>query len=234
MLIHSVQQNLGHEAVTDVCGFKHWFVPEQILFPMDVMVVVIARDPYDWIRSLHANPWHAHPSLKTLDFAAFIRAEWHSYWDSEFGGVADGHPVLGREMLHERCPHSGRRFDNALAKRTAKLRQWSGLRDRAMHVALLDYATFRASPDAVIAALADAAGLARTRPFVAERSYKGQGFFPFTPTDYPPIDPDDGQHIRQWLDPAVEARFGFALGTVDDQGPTETPRRPIVTPGPLI
>ena len=215
MLIHSLRQNLGEHAVTDAGGFKHWFVPEQILFPADVMVVVIARDPFDWVRSLHANPWHAHPTLKTLDFPAFIRAEWHSYWDSEFGGVVEGHPVLGREMLHERCPDTGDRFANVLAKRTAKLRQWSGLDDRAMHLALLDYATFRASPEAVVAALAGAAGMERVEPFVAERSYKGQGFFPFTPTDYPAMAPEDVQHIARWLDPAVEARFGFATRADD-------------------
>jgi len=211
VLIRSIEANLGRAAFTESYGFKHWFVPEQVLYPRDVMVLTVARDPVDWVRSLHRQPWHAHPELKRLDFSDFIRAPWHSYWDSEFWGVEDDHPVLGREMLHERCPHTGERFANPLAKRTAKLRHWSGLHDRAHHVALLGYDSFLADPAGVIADLASATGLATADPFIAQDSYKGQGRRTFTPTAYPPVSDADLDHIHAWLDPAVEARFGFSI-----------------------
>jgi hypothetical protein len=211
VLIRSIEANLGRDAFTEAQGFKHWFVPEQVLFPRDVMVLVVARDPVDWVRSLHRQPWHAHPDLKRLDFSDFIRAPWHSYWDTEFWGVEQDHPVLGREMLHERCPHTGERFANALAKRTAKLRHWSDLHDRAHHVALLGHDAFVADPAGVIAALSAATGIPCVQPFVAQDSYKGQGHRPFTPTPYPPVSDSDLAHIHAWLDPEVEARFGFLL-----------------------
>ena len=211
VLIRSIEANLGRDAFTEGYGFKHWFVPEQVLFPRDVMVLAVARDPVDWVRSLHRQPWHAHPDLKALDFSDFIRAPWHSYWDHEFWGVEDDHPVLGREMLHERCPATGRRFANALAKRTAKLRHWSGLHNRAHHVALLGHDAFCADPAGVIADLSAATGLAHAQPYVPQDSYKGQGHRPFTPTVYPPLSAADLDHIHAWLDPEVEARFGFAI-----------------------
>lgn len=209
--IRSVEANFGRDAFTEAYGFKHWFVPEQVLFPRDVLVLAIARDPFDWVRSLHRQPWHAHPDIKALGFSDFIRAQWHSYWDTEFWGVETDHPVLGREMLHERCPQTGDRFANALAKRTAKLRHWSSLGDRAHHVALLNYATFVRDPQAVITAIADTTGMACADPFVSLDSYKGQGHRPFVPTTYPKIVDDDVTHICEWLDPSVEARFGFTL-----------------------
>ncbi|MGT2514374.1 hypothetical protein ACVOMT_09185 [Sphingomonas panni] len=186
-------------------------MPEQVLFPRDVLVLAVARDPVDWVRSLHRQPWHAHPELKALGFSDFIRAPWHSYWDREFWGVEDDHPVLGREMLHERCPDTGERFANPLAKRTAKLRHWSGLHDRAHHVALLSHEAFVADPAGVIADLSAATGLAMADPFVAQDSYKGQGKRPFTPTAYAEISDADRAHIHAWLDPEVEARFGFDI-----------------------
>lgn len=211
VLIRAIEANLGRDAFTEACGFKHWFVPEQILFPRDVMVLAVARDPVDWVRSLHRQPWHAHPELKALGFSDFIRAEWHSYWDTEFWGVEGDHPVLGREMLHERCPTTGRRFANALAKRTAKLRHWSELHDRAHHVALLSHEAFVADPAGVIADLSAATGIAQVGPYVAQDSYKGQGHRPFTPTAYAPVSDADLAHIHAWLDPEVEARFGFDI-----------------------
>ena len=211
VLIRSIEANLGPTAFTESYGFKHWFVPEQVLFPRDVMVLAVARDPVDWVRSLHRQPWHAHPELKALGFSDFIRAPWHSYWDKEFWGVEDDHPVLGREMLHERCPDTGERFANPLAKRTAKLRHWSGLHDRAHHVALLSHEAFVADPAGVIADLSAATGLPMADPFVSQDSYKGQGKRPFTPTAYADISDTDRAHIHAWLDPEVEARFGFTI-----------------------
>ncbi|KQN00432.1 hypothetical protein [Sphingomonas sp. Leaf25] len=217
VLIRSIEANLGPAAFTESCGFKHWFVPEQVLFPRDVMVLVIARDAVDWVRSLHRQPWHAHPELKALGFSDFIRAPWHSYWDQEFWGVDSDHPVLGREMLHERCPMTGDRFANPLAKRTAKLRHWSELGDRAHHVALLGQDAFLADPQGVIDALAAATGLTRSEPFVSHDSYKGQGFRKFVPTRYDRVSDADLAHIHAWLDPDVEARFGFDIPAAQAQ-----------------
>ncbi len=95
-IARTIDGNFGEAARTEAYGFKHWFVPDQVLFRDDVLVLVIARNVFDWARSLHRQPWHAHPDVKTLAFSDFVRSPWHSYWDDEFWGISEGHPCEGR------------------------------------------------------------------------------------------------------------------------------------------
>ncbi len=209
LVTRAIEANLPAVTITEAFGFKHWFVPPQTLFVKDTLVLVVARDAFDWARSLHRQPWHAHPDLKAKPFDAFIRSDWHSYWDDHFGHIEPGHPMHGDEMLHERDPETGARFANCIAKRTAKLRHWSSLTDRAHNVALLGYDAFARDPAAFIAALAHATGVESRTPFVPITSYKGQGHAPYVPTPYPPLAADDADHIAAWLDSDVEAAFGL-------------------------
>lgn len=210
VLAKLVRANFGEAALTDRYGFKHWFVPEQTLFPPSVLALVVAREPRGWVRSLHRQPWHAHPDLKRLAFSDFIRAEWHAYWDGEFAGITERHPLHGREMLHERDPLSGLRFANPLRKRTAKLGHWSALAARAPQVALLDHDVLHRDPRALLAALGRLLGREPSWDLGPAETYKGNGFRRFEPRRDPPLDEADDAFIRSQLDPVVEARFGFA------------------------
>ena len=221
LVTRAIEANLPGVEITEAFGFKHWFVPPQTLFVKDTLVLVVARDAFDWARSLHRQPWHAHPDLKAKPFDAFIRSDWHSYWDDHFGHIEPGHPMHGDEMLHERDPETGQRFVNCIAKRTAKLRHWSALTDRAHNVGLLGYDAFACDPAAFVTALAAAAGLARHDVYVPITSYKGQGYEPYVPTAYPDLAPADIEHIAAWLDPEVEAAFGLSARYADrHQSPT--------------
>ncbi len=215
LVTRAIEANMPGVEITEAFGFKHWFVPPQTLFVKDTLVLVVARDAYDWARSLHRQPWHAHPELKTKPFDAFIRSDWHSYWDDHFGHIEPGHPMHGDEMLHERDPETGERFANCIAKRTAKLRHWSSLTNRAHNVALLGYDAFARDPAAFVSALAAAAGLAHHPQFVPITSYKGQGYAPYVPTAYPDLAAADAAHIAAWLDPEIEAAFGLSADYAD-------------------
>ena len=215
LVTRAIEANMPGVAITEAFGFKHWFVPPQTLFVKDTLVLVVARDAYDWARSLHRQPWHAHPELKAKPFDAFNRSDWHSYWDDHFGHIEPGHPMHGDEMLHERNPETGERFANCIAKRTAKLRHWSSLTNRAHNVALLGYDAFARDPAAFVTALAAAMGLERHEPFVPITSYKGQGHAPYVPTAYPDLAAEDAAHIAAWLDPEVEAAFGLSADYAD-------------------
>ena len=215
LVTRAIEANMPGVEITEAFGFKHWFVPPQTLFVKDTLVLVVARDAYDWARSLHRQPWHAHPELKAKPFDAFIRSDWHSYWDDHFGHIEPGHPMHGDEMLHERDPETGERFANCIAKRTAKLRHWSSLSNRAHNVALLGYDAFARDPAAFVSALAAAAGLAHHPQFVPITSYKGQGYAPYVPTAYPDLAAADAAHIAAWLDPEIEAAFGLSADYAD-------------------
>jgi len=209
LVTRTIEANLPSVTMTEAFGFKHWFVPRQSVFVKDTLVVVVARDAFDWVRSLHRQPWHAHPELKAQPFDAFIRSDWHSLWDEHFGHVEPGHPMLGSEMLHERDPVTGERFANCIAKRTAKLRHWTALTTRAHNVALVGYDAFARDPATFTAALADAAGIPAPEAFEPITSYKGQGYEPYRPTRYAELTAADAAHIEQWLDSDIEAAFGL-------------------------
>lgn len=214
-IARTIDMNFGDEVPTRDYGFKHWFVPDQVLFRDDVLVLAIARNAFDWLRSLHRQPWHAHPELKRLPFSDFVRSPWHSYWDDEFWGIGEGHPLRGREMMHERDPATGERFVDPVAKRTAKLRHWSDLTSRAHNVALLAHQTLVADPEGVVRALAAATGLEAAPEFRRVWSYKGNGNRAFEPTRYEPISADDAAWIATRLDPEVERRFGLPVAMAE-------------------
>lgn len=209
IVARTIEENLPTARLVEDFGFKHWFVPPQTLFPNDTLVIVVARDAFDWVRSLHRQPWHAHPDLKAKPFPQFIRSDWHSCWDEHFDHVEDGHPMFGKEMMHERDPDTGKRFVNCIAKRTAKLRHWAGLPERSANVALVSYDAFIRAPAAFVAEIARVTGLEHRVRFVPVASYKGQGHFRYTPTAYGALTPNDVAHIETWLDPATEATFGL-------------------------
>ncbi|MBZ6378355.1 hypothetical protein B5C34_13295 [Pacificimonas flava] len=208
-LIRTLEANFEQGTFTEQFGFKHWFVPHELLIPDDALVLVIARNPESWLRSLHRNPWHAHPDLKALSFADFIRSEWHSYWDGDFWGVGPAHPLRGREMMHERDPATGQRFRNPLALRTAKLRHWTKLAERAPNVCLVPFELFRDRPEEVVRQLSAIVPHRRPGAFVAVDSYKGHGKRPFRPKDPAPLDQTDRNFVFSQLDPGVESLFGY-------------------------
>ena len=206
LITRLIERNFGESGVTSAFGFKHWFVPDQILFTDDVLALVIVRSPTDWLRSLHRQPWHTTVVADGFDFATFIRTPWASFWDEAFAGVGPDHPLLGSEMMHERDPESGDRFANPIALRTAKLRHWTALPYRAHNVALLSYEALRDAPQAIIAALARTTGMSNNA-FIPVDSYKGQGFYRYEPTPYAPMTRADAAHVTAWSDPDIEALF---------------------------
>lgn len=210
VVAQTLATNLPGARVTDEFGHKHWFVPEQTLFTKDSLTIVVARNAFDWARSLYRQPWHAHPDLKAKPFGEFVRSEWHSYWDEHVDHIEPGHPLFGTEMLHERDPATGERFANCIAKRTAKLRHWAALPARVHNVALVSYDAFARAPEHVVKSIAAATGLARSDQFAPVSSYKGQGHETYQPQRYRALSEQDIAHIGAWLDPAVEAQYGLS------------------------
>lgn len=209
-IIKLIEANLGRDAFTERYGFKHWWVPPQILFQPDVLVLAIARAPDAWLHSLHRQPWHVHESSRGLSFGAFVRTPWYSVWDDQFWGVDASHPMFGTEMMHERDLQTGERFADPVTMRTETLRHWAGLHGRAHNLALLDYEAVRTMPHRVIETLSAATGLPIAEGgFRPLDTYKGHGIKPFVSSSYPPLSDEDRAHVDSRLDPALEALFSM-------------------------
>ena len=46
----------------------------------DILFLIIAKNPYDWLNSLHRLPHHA-PLHMNISFSEFIRKKWECYWN---------------------------------------------------------------------------------------------------------------------------------------------------------
>lgn len=210
-LIKLLERNLEDIEFTEEFGFKHWLVPPGVEIPDDVFVIVIARQVDQWLRSLHAKPWHAHPDLKDLEFGEFIRAEWRSVWDDDFWGIDKEHPKFGQPIEEELCPRTGLPFPNAIAMRTAKLRNWIEVATRAAGHALVSHSEVVSRPEELMARLARASGSKTREEFMPVTTYKGGETRRFVPKDYPPLQTTDAAFVRRYLDNAVERQFALDL-----------------------
>ncbi|MEE4212016.1 MAG: hypothetical protein V2I43_22450 [Parvularcula sp.] len=206
-LIKLIETNFPELTFTEEYGFKHWLVPDWVQLPSDVLAIVIAREPGEWLRSLHNKPWHAHPDLKKLPFSEFIRAPWESLWDDDFWGVSPDCDIYNTPIVEERCPSTGKPFANPVAKRTAKLRNWVAVARQAGTYAFATHKTLVENPGAILDQIARSAGVERRADWTFLTSYKGAGEKPFVPTAYEPLSRADRDHVRQYLDESVERQF---------------------------
>ena len=206
-LIRLLERNLPDMRFTEEFGFKHWLVPADVRIPDDVFVVVIARPVDQWLRSLHANPWHAHPDLKAMPFADFIRAPWRSVWDEQFWGVDRSDPRFGKPIAEELDPQTGAPFANAIAMRTAKLANWIDTASRARGHLFVSHGELVSNPSAIVRRFANKASTRMAMPFVPVDSYKGQERKPFRPVRHEPLDAADAALVNAFTDHAIEAHF---------------------------
>ncbi|RPF71025.1 hypothetical protein [Aurantiacibacter spongiae] len=208
-LISLIEANFPSLQFTEEFGFKHWFVPDCTDIPADVMVIAVAREASDWLQSLFRNPWHAHPDLKAMSFADFIRAEWNSVWDTHFWGIDADHPLHGRPIAEELCPKTGERFGNVLLKRRAKLENWRSAAQRAGASFLVSHSRVVGDQKGLVADIARAAGISPPAQFTPVASYKGQNNRPFIPSRYPELEPEDRDFVLNHVDPELERAFGL-------------------------
>ena len=148
-----LRRNLWGVALTDAHGWKHGFTRRVVDDTPDCAFVVVVRDPFDWVCSLHRKPWHAAGPLRDLPLAQFLREPWWCEWGRDMElPVTD--PRIGTEMQHERDPSTGERFANVMRLRAGKLRDWLQLEGRVRHFALVRYEDAVAHGREVVRALA--------------------------------------------------------------------------------
>ncbi len=148
---------------TEALGWKHG-VPNMIALPPTFLTICAVRTPQKWAHSLYKRPWHAAPSVQSLDFTEFLRSPWQSYVDKlgHFDGVAPRLQPLGEELQWDRHPITGARYENIFAMRNLKHRALLSLPTRGASVVYVSLDAFNAAPEAFLADLSGAFGLKYT------------------------------------------------------------------------
>jgi len=187
-------------------GAKHWFYDKDHVIRVgtaSTLFLVIVRDPRTWLRSMWAQPYHVHSSLRGVTFDQFIQKEWRCNFD-ETSHTPPGHPNFGAEMMFERSPETGKRFANVVQMRSAKLRALLELRRIVDHFVVITYEELVSSPQTVVKFLETRFGLPRR----TERINLGKKH---APKPHEPLEERHVAHVKKYIDEEVEKIVGYAL-----------------------
>ncbi len=145
-----INKNFDSVIQTKDFGGKHWYIKDH--YPRcranqstdyqcvrslnesdDTLFVVLFRNPFDWLRSIQATPYHAWQH-SGLDFSAFIRKPWIS---SESSRVNLDWPdsAEGYWFIEE--------AENILRLRAMKIWHLRNLQEVVKHVCYINYEVLR-------------------------------------------------------------------------------------------
>lgn len=133
-------------------GWKHGFIKEKELKKghlEEVLFILIFKDPYAWISSMHEKPHHA-PQLYNMDFTNFIRSEWACYFGKNYRQRAETlaiNPLDPKdEIFIERHPVTKDRIENVVHLRNEKNKSFLSLDSRVPNVKYLRYEDLYVEP----------------------------------------------------------------------------------------
>ncbi len=173
----------------------------------DTLFFVIYRNPYDWLRSFHQQPFEAAQNLVGITFFDFIRTPWT---------VDPKLPVVQKELkrnpLVDLNPSNGKPFKNVMKLRTAKGKNMYKIDKWAKNTYFINYETVRDYPQEVLAELNGLFDLMPTRIYHPVKDYKGcKEFGKYEPKKYESISHFDLFHINSQLDEKFERSIGYKL-----------------------
>ena len=217
-LARLVEKNFAQVELTRAFGFKHWYIKDheprgrpnrstdfecvrRLDDADDTLFLVIHRNALDWLRSLHAKPYHA-PGHWNLSFSEFIRKPWLSFEPKRASPLWPADEE-GGYFIEE--------AENVVRLRSRKIRHFLNLEGRVPHVAFLRYEALVADLG-VLERVAEELDIPlRNRPLADEAFYFGGGAQTTFPSvrKYPPISPEDLAFIRRSLDWELESRLGY-------------------------
>lgn len=173
----------------------------------DTLFLILFRDPYDWLRSLNRNPWHAVSSLDKLPFSKFIRQEWRiNPKDSFLGRDVEENPYLDLNPL------TGKPFKNVMELRSAKIRTMLEIARLVDNVYVINYETVCNHQEEVLREISECYGLKKKEPFLPVIAYKGmEEAKKYKPVKYVPISQKDLKYINRHLDHELEELIGYKI-----------------------
>ena len=193
-------------------GHKHFFQDYQKLCKedtSDVLFVFVTRDIISWLSSMKHTPYHADlPIRNCTDFSKFIRMEWMCIHDKT-SGLSQLDKTYGSEMMIERDPDTGNRFENVIKMRTAKIDHCMALSQVVENFIHVRYEDVRDGPEDFIKNLSEQFEIRCKPKFSPITSMRGKGKVTYTPKEYDPVSDIDQLFILENLDECSETSVGY-------------------------
>lgn len=204
-----IAENIGLQAVSPF-GHKHYFqeVNPRIMTD-DTLFVFISRDIIEWLNSFMVNTFHADMSIRNCTaMKDFLRMEWKCIMDST-SGTPQTSKDYGNEMMCERDPETGGRFENVIKMRNSKMRHFLSIHENVEHFVHLRYEDVRDSPEEVLNEICSEFGLTRRGKFVDVKTIRGKGKVPYSRKIYPDMEADDLHFVMGNIDHSLEEQLGY-------------------------
>lgn len=194
-------------------GHKHFIQDIDKISKSDTsntLFLFITRDLIEWLQSILNNTFHADLPLRRCDdFSKFIRMEWKCIED-ETSGVSQTNPLYGKEMMCERDPSTGERYENVIKMRTRKIRHImvdvGCIVENFEHVR---YEDVRDDPQQWLENLSAKYEFGTLKKFTPIDSVRGKGRVQYKRKEYPEICKDDMDFILNELSLDVEEYIGY-------------------------
>lgn len=192
-------------------GWKH---TNKILFGLDyrksdydnVLFIYVVRNPYDWIRSLSNNRWHATPEVKKYKFSQFIRSEWKSIYDKDF--VNPKNPKFGT-ILTEDLDDLNNYHISPIHMRTYKIKKIEQQLSQIKNFIIINYDEVIKDPQLFIKNLSQKFKLDSSTNFDPILKYKGVTSTDYVKKIYYEINAEDLEYLNNILDWNLENKYGF-------------------------
>ena len=156
-------------------GFKHYpkkFSKDENMLIRQVPVVVVVRDPIEWLRSFYTTPWHAPSALRELPFEKFVQSEWWSVW-AEDALIDRSDSKYGSEIIEDRDVETGLRYANPLQMRTKKYIKFLEIARLAKSIHVIRLEDYISNPEACISSLLHEMGFPVPARIKIPPGYKG-------------------------------------------------------------
>lgn len=176
----------------------------------NILFIVIFRNPYDWLRSMHFYPHHADRSLKNLTFSTYIRQP----WKINPNDTTNLKILCSWDKYVDLNPMTGEQFPNVLALREAKIRNMLKIRNKASNVYYINYEKARDYPQEVVKEISALFPISPKPVFSPITNYVGPSkandkIGNYKPRQYAPISKEDLTFINSQLDWKLEEKIGY-------------------------
>lgn len=125
---------------------KHFHIGKEIFNdPEDLeqhLFVIIARNPWDWLRSLHIKKHHFPTNIRRMTFSQYLRTQWYSvYNDSKRNN---------QEMSQDHNPETKQRYANVLKMRSGKYSNFLNIQEWVPNFYYINYDDLIKNSDKII------------------------------------------------------------------------------------
>ena len=174
-----------------------------------ILFLFITRDIIEWLQSFMTSTYHSSDKLRSCkDFSEFIRTEWSCIYD-ETAGVRSNSSLYNKEMMHERDPHTRKRFSNVIKMRASKINENMKIKNLVENFVHVKYEDVRDDPQIFLESVCSMFCIPRYIDFTPVDTVKGRGSVKYVRKVYPEIKQDDLLYIMEEMDEEAEKKLGY-------------------------